>query len=530
MQYNSWIYLFPFLGFTVLFYYIMPLKHRWKVLLTSSLLFYWLACKWLLFYVVFSAGTVYFVGLKIAELKKKWKEAKTYLDKDGRKEYKKWTQRKEKHWIIAACLVNFGLLFFCKYFNFLGENLNQLFQTLSFSLRIPHLSILIPLGISFYTMAAISYVTDVSRGNIETERNYGRLLLFLIFFPVITEGPIEKYENLGKQLKETHTFDFQNFCFGWQLIVWGLFQKVVLADRVNVFVSAIFSKSHLYSGIPVIFAILLYTFQLYMDFAGCIDIARGSAQLFGIRLTENFRRPFCATSVSEFWRRWHISLGTWFRDYIFYPVSFSTAFQKLSKYCRNHMSRYYAATIPGIFALFCVWFSTGIWHGAEWKYIVYGLYYYIIMVAGMLAEPMFSALFEKIPINRNGRGYHFLQQCRTFLFVNIGMLIFRAKDLKTAWSMLLSVQEPYAFKNGFFQWICHLGGLRKLDLLLILSSIVFLIFYGRYKEKGGNMRLALSKQFIGIRWAVYLLSVLAVILIGAYGPGFGVADFIYAQF
>lgn len=530
MQYNSWIYLFPFLGMTVLFYYIMPVKHRWKVLLSASLVFYWLACKWLLGYVIFSAGTIYYIGLKIARLKRNLIDKKSALSKEERKEYKIRLQQKEKHWIFIACVLNFGLLFFCKYFNFMGENLNQLLGSFSLSLSIPHLNLLIPLGISFYTMAAISYVTDVARGSIEAEHNYGRLLLFLIFFPVIIEGPIERYDHLGKQLKEVHKFDFQNFCFGCQLIIWGLFQKVVLADRVNVFVSAIFSKSSSYMGLPVILAILLYTFQLYMDFSGCIDIARGSAQLFGIHLTENFRRPFCATSVSEFWRRWHISLGTWFRDYIFYPVSFSTLFQKLSKYCRNHMSRYYAATIPGIFALFCVWFSTGIWHGAEWKYIVYGLYYYIIMVVGMLTEPIFLRVFKKIRIDRTSKKYHFFQQCRTFFLVNLGMLIFRAKDLKTAWAMLLSVKEPYIFNEGFFQWIFHVGGLRKWDLLLIISSIIFLILYGTYKEKDGNMRLALSKQCIGIRWPIYLCSILAIILIGAYGPGFGVADFIYAQF
>ena len=191
--------------------------------------------------------------------------------------------------------------------------------------------------------------------------------------------------------------------------MWGLFQKVLLSDRVNMYVRAIFANHEKYSGFPVIMAILLYTFQLYMDFAGCINIARGSAQLFGITLEENFKRPFFATSVNEFWRRWHITLGAWFKDYIFYPISLGTHFQKFSQNCRKHMNRYYAATIPGIFALFAVWFGNGIWHGAEWKYIIYGLYYYVIMVLGMLLEPAFVSFCSKLNIDRNVPG---IIQCR----------------------------------------------------------------------------------------------------------------------
>lgn len=312
MQYNSWLYLFPFLGGSIILYYLIPVKRRWIGLLFSSLLFYILTMKNLVAVVLFTTATIYLGARTIEEFNEQFKLKKKELDRAARKELKSKITKKNRYVIALLCVINFGILFITKYFNFFGENINALFHALHISAQIPFLDIFLPLGISFYTLSAISYVTDVARGVCKAEKNYFRLLLFLIFFPIITEGPISRYGQLGEELKGEHHFDYKQFCFGTQLIVWGLFQKVLLSDRVNMYVRAIFSNHEKYSGFPVIMAILLYTFQLYMDFAGCINIARGSAQLFGITLEENFKRPFFATSVNEFWRRWHITLGAWF--------------------------------------------------------------------------------------------------------------------------------------------------------------------------------------------------------------------------
>ena len=530
MQYNSWLYLFPFLGGSVILYYILPLKRRWVGLLFSSLLFYILAMKNLVVVVLFTTATIY-LGARIIEyLNEQFKLKKKGLDRSARKDLKSKTTTRNRYIIALLCLINFGILFITKYFNFFGENINTLFNALHISTRIPFLDIFLPLGISFYTLSAISYVTDVARGVCKAEKNYLRLLLFLIFFPIITEGPISRYGQLGEELKAEHRFDYKQFCFGAQLITWGLFQKVLLSDRVNMYVRAIFANHEKYSGFPVLMAILLYTFQLYMDFAGCINIARGSAQLFGITLEENFKRPFFATSVNDFWRRWHITLGAWFKDYIFYPISLGTHFQKFSQSCRKHMNRYYASTIPGIFALFAVWFGNGIWHGAEWKYIVYGLYYYVIMVLGMLLEPAFQAFCSKYKINRSASWYHTMQVVRTFIIVNIGMLIFRAKNLTTAFSMLTSVFCPWNGKSTFWQLAFNCGGLFKLDFFLIGLSIIFLYIIGKQQEKGASIRELILRQPLPIRWILYMIPVILVITAGAYGPGWGVADFIYAKF
>lgn len=530
MQYNSWLYLFPFLGSSLLLYYIFPLKYRWTILLFSSIIFYLLGSRYLILFLLFSTLTIYLATLEMEHRNLEFQKMKSTLEKTERKTQKKLLEKKNKIILFLICLINFGILFFTKYFNFAGENLNHLFSQFNLSAQIPVLHLLLPLGISFYTLSAVSYVTDVARGMCTAEHNYFRLLLFLIFFPVITEGPISRYGQLGIQLKEEHAFNYNTFCFGCQLLLWGLFQKVVLSDRVNMYVHHIFSNSSNYCGLPVILAILLYTFQIYMDFAGCINIARGSAALFGIQLEENFRRPFFSTSVNEFWRRWHITLGSWFKDYIFYPISLSHPFQKLSQNCRKHMNRYYATVVPGLFALFAVWLGNGIWHGAEWKYICYGLYYYMIMTLGILLEPLFVYILSFSHISRDMVWYHRFQIVRTFLLVNIGMLIFRAKDLSTAFSMFCSMFRSYHFKTPFFQWIFKVGGLRKLDLILIIMSIVALIFIGLHQEKGLRMRETISKLRLPFRWCIYLASVISIIAIGAYGPGYGIIDFIYAQF
>ena len=261
MQYNSWLYLFPFLGGSLILYYLLPIKRRWIGLLFSSLLFYILTMKSLVVVVLFTTAAIYLGARVIEQFNETFKLKKKELDRAARKELKNKTTTKIRYVIAFLCFINFGILFVTKYFNFFGENINALFNALHIPAQIPFLNIFLPLGISFYTLSAISYVTDVARGVCKVERNYLRLLLFLIFFPVITEGPISRYGQLGEELKAEHRFDYKQFCFGAQLITWGLFQKVLLSDRVNMYVRAIFANHERYSGFPVIMAILLYTFQ-----------------------------------------------------------------------------------------------------------------------------------------------------------------------------------------------------------------------------------------------------------------------------
>ncbi len=532
MPYNTWFYLLPFLGTSLLIYYLLPPRFRWTVLLCASILFYMIASGLLILVVFGTAVVIWAAALRIEAHRKHFEEEKEKVPRNERKELKALLGRKNGRVIAAACLVAFGILFFTKYFNFAGENLNALFGQIGIPARIPALRLMMPLGISFYTLSAVSYVTDVSRERCAAEKNLFRLFLFLIFFPVVTEGPISRYQQLGTELKEEHLFNYREFCFGAQLIVWGLIQKVVFADWLNRYVHEVFKYYDDYSGIVVILGMLIYTFQIYMDFDGCINIARGSAQMFGIRLTENFRQPFFAASAAEFWRRWHISLGAWLKDYIFYPISLSRFFQKLSKACRKHMNRYYASAVPTAAALLGVWLGNGIWHGAEWKYIFYGIYYYIILFAGRMLEPLFEKSASALKIDRSGKVWHAFQVARTFVIVNIGMLIFRAEDLGAGFHMLASMFRPWdpGKYGSFFRWARNECNFAIATWVGIVAAVVLVFLVGLAHERGIRIRERIAALPIACRWAVYMGAVLLVVIFGAYGPGFGEIDFIYAGF
>jgi len=528
MQYNSWLYVVFFLSCAVFFYYVCPLRQRWVVLLAASIAFYLLASRQLILILISSAAVVYWGALEIDKGERRYQQEKSVLPKEERRLLREKIAVHNRRVVAAVCTAAFGILFFLKYFNFVGANLNLLFAGLRLPLTIPALHLMMPLGLSFYTLSAVSYLVDVSRGTCPAQRNFAKLLAFLLFFPVITEGPISRYGQLGEQVAEGHRFDFRSFCFGIQLILWGLFKSVVLADRLAAVVGNIFTNHADYSGFVILVIVLLYTLQIYMDFSGGIDIARGSAELFGITLAENFARPFFATSVNDFWRRWHITLGAWLRDYIFYPISLSRPFQLLSKKSRSHLNSYYAATIPALIALLAVWLGNGIWHGAAWKYICYGLYYYAIMAAGMLFEPLSVRLLQLLHLRRESRGYRLWQMFRTFCFVNLGMLIFRADTLRTAWAMFLSMFAPY-HGHSVVQVLTSQGlSANQLTIVAYGAALVFIVSI--LQERGVNLREWIAARALPIRWTIYLAAVLAVIIVGAYGPGFGTVDFIYAQF
>ena len=305
---------------------------------------------------------------------------------------------------------------------------------------------------------------------------------------------------------------------------------MVLADRLNRLVKAVFDAPGAHHGPAVALGILAYTLQIYCDFAGCIDISRGSAELFGIRLAPNFARPFFARSVNEFWRRWHITLGSWLRDYIFYPISMSKAFQTLSRRSRAKLPAHYAAALPALLALLAVWTANGLWHGAEWKYLVYGLYYYLIMALGMLLEPLFVRLLTALHLHRDSRGYRWFQTLRTFLLVNGGMLLFRANSLSTAGKLLHCLFQPMQSTEPALAQLLRKNGMGPKDLILVLTGVLVLWLVGRKQEAGGSVREALAEQPLPLRWACYLLGIGVVAAFGAYGAGYGAVDFLYAQF
>lgn len=375
MYYFSYEYLPFFLGLTVLAYFVTPIKKRWCVLLAASLLFYLYYTKFLSVYIFLTSMAVYFSAIWLEKIDACAELAKAHLPMEERTAYKNGILWQKKAVVAVLILINFGILAFLKYSVFATNSLNVLLQLLPAQKHLHTSTMLLPLGISFYTLQAVSYVVDVYRGKIKANRNFGQVLLFVCFFPQIVEGPIGRYDHLAPQLYEGHRFDYQNFTHGLQLILWGLFKEIVIADRANMLVSRVFDHNGSYSGADVVLATLLYTLQLYADFSGCMDVATGSAQILGIHLTPNFRRPFLSRSVNEFWRRWHITLGAWLRDYVFYPVSLSKPMVRFNRFIRGKHNTHLGKWAMAGSALLFVWLGMGIWHGAGWKYLAYGMYY-----------------------------------------------------------------------------------------------------------------------------------------------------------
>jgi len=529
MAYTSYVYLLLFLSITFLAYNLVPNKIKWLILLLASYLFYCISSENLVIYIVISTLSIYFSGLFIQKFNDKFENAKKYLSKEDRKLLKAKIARYKKIAIAFALIINFGLLLNLKYCNFFAETANSIIHCFNSSFSIPWRNIVLPLGISFYTLQATSYIIDVYRGKYKADRNLGRIALFLCFFPQIVEGPIGRYDQLADQLYEGHSFNYENFTFGIQLIFWGLFKKIVIADRVNTLVNTVFDNYVNYRGMTIIVSVLLYTLQIYAEFSGCMDIVTGSSQIFGIHLSKNFKRPFFANSINDFWRRWNITLGTWLRDYIFYPISLSKAFMKLSKNVKKHLNVHFGKLIPATFALLFVWLGNGFWHGASWKYISYGMYYYVLMILGMFCEPLFSTILSALHIKRKFKWYHIFQIVRTFIIVNIGMLIFRADDLIVAAKMLISTFSGFTFAtlaNGSLLTL----GIDKLDMQVIMFGALVIFIVGLLQEKGYSLRQTIASKNIVLRWCVYFTAIFFVIILGAYGVGYSPADFIYAQF
>lgn len=518
-----------FVALICIIYFIVPKKIKWVVLLVASYIYYFLASGKLTIFLMITTLSIYLIGLGLNKIDDKTTIICKELEKEKKKEAKNKAKREKKLLILLAVLVNFGILAILKYSNFFGENINYLFSNLNIKYEIPKLDFILPLGISYYTLQAISYVIDVYRGKYKADKNLGRVALFTSFFPQMTEGPIGRYDDLAMQLYEPHKFNYQNVKNGILLMIWGFFKKMVIADRAGMFVNTVFANYTDYHGIVMLTAVILYTIQIYAEFSGCIDIVRGTAQIFGITMAENFKRPFFSKSVQEFWRRWHITLGTWLKDYVFYPISFSNACVELTKLSKKISKSYLSKIIPAAFAMFFVWFGNGIWHGASWKYVFYGLYYYVIMMLGLLFEPVFKKVIEKLKINTEAKWYKGIQMIRTTIFVLIGMLIFRSKDLISAFNIFKSIFNMDNINMIFTRKLFNIG-IHTKDFLIIGIGVIILLFVGIMQEKGIKIREKISRKNIIIRWILYYTILLIIAIFGIYGPGYAATDFIYGQF
>ena len=431
------------------------------------------------------------------------------------------TDRTKKHiggngtWLRGG-LWSLGVLFFFKYFAFVTGNFVEGLKLFGLSVKMPAFDVLLPVGISFYTFQALGYIMDVYRKEVSAEKNFLQYALFLSFFPQLVAGPIERSKNLVPQMREEHPYDPERVKSGLLLMGWGFFQKLVIADRIAILVTEVYDHYSDYSGMQIGLATVLFAFQIYCDFGGYSDIAVGAARVLGFTLCRNFNSPYYAVSVSEFWRNWHISLTTWFRDYIYIPLGGNRR-GKGKKY-RN---------ILLTFSL------SGLWHGAGWNYIVWGFLNGLYQVAGDLTKPLRLKLQKRLHIRTDCGSYRLLQRVITFVFIDFSWLFFRAEDLNTALRMLWrSVTDAglFSFFNPDSLLCINTVALSEKSFVVMLMALCLLMVADNWKRKKVNIKRILDEQNIWFRWLVYYGLIFAILILGVYGPEYDASTFIYFQF
>ena len=504
MAYTELIYLLLFLPCSALVYQIMPVRLRKYVLLLFSWFFFVLCSKKLIIYLLATTLFVYVMGLVI-----------------GRAPMK---SRMRKAMFLVGLAGLFGTLLCVKYTNFFIRIINDLGHH-----SLSALSIAAPIGISFYTLEAVSYLTEVYWGRAEAERDFCSVALFLSFFPQTMEGPIARWQDTSKQLVKGEDVHLSALQAGCVRILWGLFKKMVVADRLNTAVSALFTNYANYTGAMTAVSGIFYAVQLYMEFSGAMDIVIGSAEIFGITLPENFRQPFFSQSAAEFWRRWHITLGIWCKTYLFYPVTTSRLCMKWNRYGRKRFGRYITRIGICAMSLTPVWLFNGIWHGPQMNYIFYGIYYLIILMIGEMLEPVKKAFYKKTGFNKNNVFWHAFRILRTWVIIFTGEMFFRASGLKAGLAMFHRIFENFQLSVRWKGGLMSLG-LDHHDYLVIVIGIVLVLICDIFKEKGISVCDAVKRQKTPVRWACVYLLLFAIIIFGAYGTGYDKVGLIYAGF
>lgn len=498
MLFNSYNFLI-FFPIVVLIYYLIPHKIRYIWLLIASYYFYMCWNAKYAMILLFSTAITYTSGLLIARINDKIE--------DGKKR-----TRCKKIFVALSFIINLSILFLFKYFDFAVENINRVLSQLDMQVLNPSFDVVLPVGISFYIFQALSYTVDVYRKDVEAEKNFLKYALFVSFFPQLVAGPIERSKNLLKQVHERHYWDTQRIKDGLLLMIWGGFQKIVIADRVAIVVNTVFNKFPQYGGMYVVVAAVLFAFQIYCDFAGYSTIAIGAAKVMGFELMENFNAPYFSMSVSEFRRRWHISLSSWFKDYLYIPLGGNRK-GKLRKYIN----------------LMIVFLVSGLWHGAKWSFVVWGGLNGVFQIIGERLKSVRDWLVEKLHLNREVASHKIYKVLTTFVLLDVTWIFFRADGFKQALRMIKSIFTVYNPWIFFDDSLYNLGLDRK-NFQLMIFSILILIIADFVKWKGYSVREWVYKQERWFRWAFYIISILFVLIFGVWGPAYNESAFIYFQF
>lgn len=484
MSYTSLTFL-DFIAIGAIVYFLLPKKIQP----------YWLLIINILFYLISDIRYTVFLAASIVST-----YAATRLMNGASK--------RNKQWIAAAVIVfNIGILTFVKWGKYI---FSQIAPVLGRG-DTPLFSILVPLGISFYTLQAVAYCIDVYRGKYPVEKSFIKYALFMSFFPTIVQGPISRFDQLADQSYTGHSFQYQRVRFGAQLMLWGFFKKLVIADRAAMLVNQVFNNYTQYKGLELAVAAVLYSIQLYADFSGCVDICRGVSQVLGIDLARNFDHPYFSDSIKDFWKRWHISLSSWLKDYVYIPLGGN----------RKGVIRKYLN-------IMIVFFVSGMWHGVGIHYLAWGLLHGAYQVIGSITKPFKNSLCLKMNIRQDTFSYKASQQIFTFFLVTFAWIFFRAPELMDALKYIKSMFgsfNPWIFTDGSLAKL----GLNTQDFVILVFSIAVLWIVSLLQTKW-SLREKLSGQAVWFRWAIYYIAIFSILLFGIYGPGYSTSEFIYMQF
>jgi len=479
MLFNSaeFIIFFPIVA---LLYFALPHKWRWSLLLVASYYFY--MCWKAEYIILIIASTLidYFAGLRMGKISQK--------------------TRRLKYLLLSLC-TNLGLLFAFKYFNFFNESTRAIFNQFNLFYGVPAFSVLLPVGISFYTFQTLSYSIDVYRGKRKPEHHLGIFGLYVAFFPQLVAGPIERSTHLLPQFFEKHEFEYHRVTNGLKRMAWGFFKKVVIADRLAVYVNQVYNNPSEYSGAHIWIATYFFAFQIFCDFSGYSDIAIGAAEVMGYRFMENFRRPYLAQSIGEFWKRWHISLSTWFRDYLYIPLGGN----------RVNKGRWY-------FNLFIVFLISGLWHGANWTFVIWGALHGLYLIFAIVSAKVRGQLTTSCGLARFPVVHAYLKRIITFHLVCFAWIFFRANSVGDAFTLAGNLFHFESFSN--IPLALGDSGMR-IALLTILLMEVF-----HYTQEKTSITRLVSRQHIAVRWACYYALLLSIIVYGVFEE----SAFIYFQF
>lgn len=512
-------------------YYIIPKRLQWMFLLGASYLLYFTAGPSYLIYISITTLVTYLAARRISRLSKEKtqyiKENKATLDKEAKKAYKQRIQKKQRVYLWLSLAVDLGLLIGIKYTNFVIENINGVITSLGQMEPISYLDIIMPLGISFYTFQSVGYLVDVYNEKYESQNNYGKFALFVGFFPQLSQGPISRYNDLSETLYEEHRFDGKTVAFGLQRILWGYFKKLVIADRVVIGLKTLLAAPEDYPGVYFFVAMMFYAIQLYADFTGGIDITIGIAETMGIKVKENFHRPYFSKNIKEYWNRWHMTMGSWFTDYIFYPISVSGFMRNLSKNARKLLGENIGKRVPVYLATITVWFTTGIWHGASWNFVVWGLANCVVILISQELSPLYAKFHNRFDVEGK-LWYKAFCVIRTVLLMSALRMFDCYRDVTVTVKMFFSMFTTWNFKELVNGSMLKLG-LSVTDYFVIVFGVV-LIFTVSMLQRKKQVRERILELPYPVRAAIWMALFLVVLLAGAYGQGYDESAFIYNQF